>query len=101
MNTGGGCVTSVTNVDPDVTTLVLMPNAVHQTSVLRVKVQRPVKVDWNVVDAKGSIVMRFSQKFSTGQTDMPLQFSRLAAGVYYLHGTTEKGKFGTLRFQKL
>lgn len=101
VNTGGGCVTSVTNVDPNVTTLVLMPNAVYQNTVLRVKVLRPVKVNWTVVDVQGRVAMRFSQKLSTGQTDIPLQFGRLAAGVYYLHGTTEKGKFGTLRFEKL
>lgn len=101
VNTGGACVTAVPNVDPDVQTLVLMPNAVRQSTVLRIKVQRPMKVDWIVVDAKGSIVMSFAQKLTTGQTDLTLQFGKLAAGVYHLYGTTEKGKLGTVRFVKI
>lgn len=101
VNTGGGCVTAVPNIDPDVTTFVLMPNAVRQNTVLRMKVQRAMKIDWKVVDGQGRTVMTFGQKLTAGQTDLPLQFGKLAAGVYYLHGTTEKGRLGTLRFQKL
>jgi hypothetical protein len=101
VNTGGGCVTAVPNIDPDVTTLILMPNVVHENTVLRIKAQRPMNVNWSVVDAQGRVVMTFSQKLGSGQTDKSLQLGRLAAGIYYLQGTTEKGRLGTLRFEKL
>ena len=78
-----------------------MPNAVRQSTVLRIKVQRPMKVDWSIVDVQGRVVMTFTQRLATGQTDMPLQLGRLAAGNYYLNGVTDNKKLGTLRFEKL
>jgi hypothetical protein len=101
VNTGGGCVTAVPNIDPDVTTMLLMPNVVIQNTVLRISVRRAMKIDWSVIDAQGRVMMKFTQKVTAGQNDMPLQLGRLAAGSYYLNGTTEKGRLGLMKFQKL
>jgi|GEM_PF-3468483 len=100
VNTSAGCVTAIPNVDPDVNGITLMPNVISNSTVLRVRVQRAMKVTWLVTDAQGKRVMQFSQKLTSGQTDLPLQFGHLTAGSYYLSGTTEKGSMGTLRFQK-
>jgi hypothetical protein len=100
VNTSAGCVTAIPNVDPDVTGISLLPNVISNSTVLRVRVQRAMKVTWMVTDAQGKRVMQFPQKLTAGQTDLPLQLGHLSAGSYYLSGTAEKGSMGTLRFQK-
>jgi hypothetical protein len=93
--------TALAGVDPDVASILVMPNPVHSSTILRVNLRRAMKVYWNVVDANGRIVMTFSRQMLTGQTDIPLQVAQLAQGVYQVIGATEKGKTQVVRFVKL
>jgi hypothetical protein len=93
--------TAVPTVDPDVTQLVLMPNAINGNSVLRINVRRAMNITWSVIDASGRVVMTFTQKATAGQHDLSLQLNRLAKGSYFVKGTTDKGRLGVLKFEKL
>jgi hypothetical protein len=88
------------NVDADINSLVLMPNVVNQSSVLRVQSRRSMKITWSIIDAQGRVVMQFRNQVYAGQTDLSLQFGSLAAGNYYMIGNTDKGKTRLLKFIK-
>ena len=94
-------ITAVPSVDPTVSKMVLMPNLVESSTVLRVISTRASRITWNVVDQSGRVVMTFSRQVMVGQTDISLEMSRLAAGVYNLAGFTDKGKTEVLRFVKM
>ena len=89
------------NVDPTVSRMVLMPNLVESSTVLRVVSTRAARINWSVVDQSGRVVMTFSRQVMVGQTDISLEMSRLAAGVYNIAGFTDKGKTQVLRFVKM
>jgi hypothetical protein len=89
--------TAVAGVDVDVTSVVLMPNVVQNTTVLRVEARRAMKVSWQVVDAGGRVVMSFSKSLLSGRNDITLQLGHLPSGVYQLAGYTDKGKTQVLR----
>jgi hypothetical protein len=93
--------TALPVVDEDITSAVLMPNIVNQNSLLRVVARRAMKVDWTVTDAKGRVVMQFSQSVNSGQNDIRVQAGSLASGTYFLSGTTRNGKIKTIRFVRL
>jgi hypothetical protein len=90
--------TAVPNVDPSVTSSLLMPNVIRDRTVLSVEVSRTTRIDYTVTDATGKIVMRFSRSFAAGRNNVPLDFSKLAAGNYYITGTTSQGKTTVLKF---
>jgi hypothetical protein len=91
-------ITAVPSVDPTVSKMMLMPNLVESSTVLRVISTRASRITWNVVDQSGRVVMTFSRQVMVGQTDISLEMSRLAAGVYNLAGFTDKGRTEVLRF---
>jgi hypothetical protein len=94
--------TAVSNIDADVTSIQLMPNpVVDNSTVLRVNARRTMKIEWNVMDANGRVVMVFSKQVFAGQNDIQLKLTQLAAGTYQLVGKTEKGKTTTLRFVRM
>jgi hypothetical protein len=88
-------------VEADITSALLMPNIVSQHTTLRVVARRAMKVDWTVTDAKGRVVMQFSQSITAGQNDLRIQAGNLANGTYFLNGKTRNGKVTTLRFVRL
>lgn len=100
INTGTGCTTAVPSIDADVTSVALMPNIIHNNTVLRVNARKAMKVNWRVIDASGREVMSFTQQVSGGTNDLPLQFGTLASGTYHLLGYTNKGRLSALRFVK-
>jgi hypothetical protein len=60
-----------------------------------------MNINWSVIDASGRVVMTFTQKATAGQHDLSLQLNRLAKGSYFVNGTTDKGRLGVLKFEKL
>ena len=78
-----------------------MPNKVESNTVLRVKSNKTTKIDWQLIDSRGRIVMLFTQNVLAGKNDLPLKLGTLASGVYQLAGATDKGKITTLRMIKL
>jgi hypothetical protein len=89
--------TALSSVDVDVTGMVLMPNVVSNTTVLRVEARRAMKVSWQIIDAGGRVVMSFSKSLLSGRNDITLQLGHLSSGVYYLAGYTDKGKTQMLK----
>jgi hypothetical protein len=100
-NVGGvSWITAVNPVDPTISNMSLMPNLIESASLLRVNTTRATRITWNVVDANGRTVMSFSRQVMTGRNDLQLNFANLAAGMYTISGTTDKGKTQVLRFVK-
>ncbi len=93
--------TALPTIDQDITSVVLMPNLVQTSTVLRVKTTRATRIDWMIVDMQGRVVMNFSRQVAAGQTDIPLNVSRFVNGTYILAGFTQKGKLPVLRFVKM
>lgn len=92
--------TAVQEVDADITASVLMPNVVRSNTVLRVQARKAMKVEWAVTDAQGRVVMKISQQLNAGQNDLTLQLGRLAAGSYYVVGSTKNGRTAVLPLYK-
>jgi hypothetical protein len=92
--------TATSNVDADVTSVVLMPNVVDNMALLRVKTRRTTTVNWTVIDGNGRVVMAFSRQVLAGQNDIQLSLGKLASGSYQLLGTTEKGRVEAVRFMR-
>ena len=92
--------TSVPNVDADITSMTMMPNLVKDATTLRVVAARTMKLNWNVVDAQGKVVMTISRQVMTGKNDIALYLGQLANGTYHLQGTTDKGITSVIRFVK-
>ncbi|MDB5253702.1 MAG: C-terminal target protein, partial [Flaviaesturariibacter sp.] len=96
------CVTAVPNLNADVSSVILLPNIVRQNATLQVTVRRAMKIDWTVTDARGSVVLRFTQQAVAGSTNnIPVQATQLASGVYQITGVTANGKTSVVRFVKL
>ncbi|MGZ8543687.1 MAG: beta strand repeat-containing protein, partial [Flavisolibacter sp.] len=93
--------TSVSNVDAGVASMVMMPNLVKNETTLRVMVSRTMKVNWNVVDAQGKVVMRFHNQVMPGKNDIKLFLGQLSNGTYQLQGITDKGVTSVVRFVKM
>nr|MBA2746582.1 T9SS type A sorting domain-containing protein [Flavisolibacter sp.] len=100
LTVSGPC-TSIPNVNADITSVVLMPNVVNNSTTLRVTATRTMKINWNVVDMNGKVVMQFDNMVGAGQNDLQLRLAHLAAGNYYLMGTTQKGRLETVKFIRL
>jgi hypothetical protein len=88
------------SVDTEITSVTMLPNLVEESSVLRVVSERASRTTWTIVDASGRVVMTLSRQLVTGRNDISLQLGRLAAGVYQVIGTTEKGRTQSVRFIK-
>jgi hypothetical protein len=67
--------TAIPSVNPDITRIMLMPNAIQKTSVLRIVSTRATKMNFTVVDAGGKQVRTFVQQLNAGTNDIPLDFS--------------------------
>ncbi|GAA4318724.1 immunoglobulin domain-containing protein [Flaviaesturariibacter amylovorans] len=93
--------TSVPSLDASISSAVLTPNAVRNTTVLRVKATRAARIQWQLVDARGAVVMTFTQTVTAGDNQLRLQLGHLAGGTYLLYGTTDKGKTSVLRAVRL
>ena len=93
--------TSVTEVDQDVSSMVMMPNLIRDRTTLRVNASRTMKVKWNIVDAQGKVVMSFDRQVMAGKNDISLYLGQLSNGTYQLQGVTAKGVTTVLRFVKL
>ncbi|RYF47668.1 MAG: T9SS type A sorting domain-containing protein, partial [Cytophagaceae bacterium] len=93
-------VTAVPTIDADVTLLQLLPNVVAQNTVLRVAVRRTLQSQWVLTDAQGRVVRSFRQSLTVGTNDLRLSLGDLAAGTYFLQGSSSKGAIGTLRLVK-
>jgi len=89
--------TSVPNVDTDVNSMVLMPNAVRHATVLRVNAVRAMKIQFNVVDMTGRVVMTLDRQVHAGQNDIRIEMGHLSTGTYQVTGETGKGRTETLR----
>jgi len=101
-NLGGiSWISSAPGVDPTVTSMQLLPNLVQNSTILRVMTTRSTRLALQVVDGAGRVVMTLNKQVMVGQNDLPLEFSQLAAGVYYLAGQTDKGKTTVIRFVKM
>ncbi|HEX6334088.1 MAG TPA: hypothetical protein VFZ78_07665, partial [Flavisolibacter sp.] len=93
--------TNIVSVNPDITGIVLMPNAVQSNTVMRISARRAMNISWSVVDAAGRVVMRFNSKINAGTNDIPLDFTRLKAGMYFIAGASGAGRQDVVRFIKL
>ena len=93
--------TATTNIDADVTSMVMMPNLVQNHSILRLHARRAMKINWSVVDANGRIVMSFTREAFAGRNDIHLQLGHLAQGSYQIVGSTTRGTTGVMRFIKM
>lgn len=93
--------TSVPNVDADVTSIIMMPNIVRDMTTLRVIALRTMKMNINVVDAQGKVVLTLNKQVLTGQNDISIYLGQLANGTYQLQGATDKGSVGVVRFVKM
>jgi hypothetical protein len=91
VNASGGT-NAVSAIDADLTETLLLPNVVRDATTLRVRSRRAMKIEWQVIDAGGRLVQRFTQNVTAGVNDLPLRFGRLAAGTYTLAGQTTKGR---------
>ena len=101
-NIGGISWITATNpiVDPTMSSVKLLPNLVESSAVLRVVSTRAAKIRWNVIDGQGRTVMSFDGSVLQGQNDIQLQLQHLAAGIYHLSGTTDKGLTTVVKFVK-
>ncbi|RYZ00260.1 MAG: T9SS type A sorting domain-containing protein [Chitinophagaceae bacterium] len=102
VNTGGSCsATAVSNLNPELSSVVLMPNVVRDDATLRVQALRAQRLDWTVVDAQGRVLKTFAQPVSAGQNDIRVDMRAFAAGTYQLVGTNAKGKTTVVKFVRL
>lgn len=102
VSTTGTCAgTAVSNLNADVQSILLMPNAIRNTAQLRVTVARATRIEWTVIDAAGRVVKRFSQQAPAGESTLNFDGNDLATGSYQLVGDTNKGKTATLKFVRL
>ncbi|GAA4338849.1 M43 family zinc metalloprotease [Flaviaesturariibacter amylovorans] len=102
VNTGGSCsATAVSNLNPELSSVVLMPNAVRAAATLRVQALRAQRIDWTIVDAQGRVVRGFAQAVSAGQNDIRVDVRGLSGGTYQLIGTNSKGKTTVVKFVRL
>jgi hypothetical protein len=101
-NIGGvSWVTAVPSVDATIASMQLLPNIVETKALLRIVSSRATKLQLNVLDANGRVVLSFDKQVMTGQNDMMMEFGKLASGSYSISGTTDKGKTHVIRFVKL
>ena len=101
MLTVSGPCTSIPSIDQDITSAVLMPNVVNNSTTLRVHATRSARISWNIMDANGKVVMSFNNQVNAGQNDIQLRLAHLAGGNYYLMGSTQKGSIETIKFIRL
>jgi trimeric autotransporter adhesin len=98
--TGSSCGTAVSALDPDISTVRLMPNIVRTTTVLELTTRRTVNTSWGIYDANGRMVRKFDHQFAAGKTTISLNLVGLAPGSYYLVGNSNRGRTGSLVFIK-
>lgn len=93
--------TASPNVNADLSSAQLLPNITNGQTTLRIIALRSLNVNWTVTDGRGRRVWQKNIRVSQGQNDVPIDFSTLAAGIYYLHGRMSDGKTVSLKFNKL
>lgn len=92
--------TAVSRIDANITGVVLMPNLVNRTAVLRVRAATAMKISWSVVDITGKQVKAFQSRLNAGVNDIELEFGGLSTGIYQIIGHTSKGRTELIRFVK-
>lgn len=93
-------ITAVTNINPDINSVVLMPNTIRSTATLRVSAIHAMKMSWSVLDAEGRTVKKFTQQVFAGQNDLNVDVRELANGAYQMIGNASNGKTTMLKFVK-
>jgi len=101
VNLNSGCTTSITNLDPDISSASLTPTLVNSVTTLRMQVKRKLIIDWSLIDSKGQLVQGFQQKIMAGSVhEKELNLASLPNGMYHLYGATSNGKTIVLRLVK-
>jgi PKD repeat protein len=93
--------TAVPQLNADLTSAVLMPSVINQSTNVNVVLKRPLKTEWTVSDAAGNIVRRFTKQLNAGENNFRLELSDLASGAYQITGTASGKRVVVLRFIKL
>ncbi|RYY85821.1 MAG: T9SS type A sorting domain-containing protein, partial [Chitinophagaceae bacterium] len=93
--------TAVSTTDLTINHAALSPVPAHNHATLRVTAARATRIEWSIIDNKGLVVRRFSQRVMAGDNTLALSLADLSAGTYLLSGTTDKGKITVIRFVKL
>lgn len=92
--------TAISRIDVNINGVVLMPNVVDRTAVLRVRAARAMKINWTLVNIQGQQVKVFSSQVSAGVNDIELELAGLSTGIYQLIGHTSKGSTELIRLIK-
>jgi len=95
------CATAVSPVNSLINQAVLMPNVVHDRTVLKIAVSAPANIDWVVIDVNGRIVMRFSHSLARGENTINLSFDKLHSGIYQMQGLLKNKPVEIIRFIKI
>ncbi|TCJ16550.1 hypothetical protein EPD60_07340 [Flaviaesturariibacter flavus] len=93
--------TAVSTLDPTVSAVSLRPSLAHDYTTIVVRATRASRLEWQLVDAKGTIVKVLHQNVVPGENQLRVTLAGQAAGSYFLNGISEKGKVATLRLVKL
>jgi len=93
--------TSTPYVNPDLTSIQLMPNPVINNAILRVVSARAMKMEWRICDVSGRIVRSFTSNIAAGTNSIELRAGMLTSGNYFITGVGDRGKTKAIRFIKL
>ncbi|MFC4262015.1 T9SS type A sorting domain-containing protein [Ferruginibacter yonginensis] len=78
----------------------LAPNPVKTTAVLTLTTTKGGKVDINVTDVTGKVVMKQSTTIIAGNNPINMNFSQLGAGSYQITAVNAEGEIRSTRFIK-
>ena len=79
----------------------LAPNPVKNTSVLSLTTVKGGKVDINVTDLSGKIILKESVIVIAGNNTINLNFATLSTGKYIISAVNVDGESKTIQFIKL
>jgi hypothetical protein len=92
--------TAVPQLSADVSSAVLMPSVMKQSTQVKLVLKRAMKTEWIVSDALGNVVRRFAKPLSAGENSFRLETSDLASGTYQVTVTSSGTRIVVLRFIK-
>ncbi len=78
----------------------MLPNPVNSIAILNVTSATASKMQLVVTDIAGRQLENRTVSLIAGSNQLPLNFAKLASGVYYLTGASEDGDKKTIRFVK-
>jgi hypothetical protein len=73
------------------TKVLVYPNPASDYTVVGLDMQEAANVSVNITDATGRVVYKNAQQVAAGRHDMPISTASMAAGLYNVTITTEKG----------